>query len=230
MLAWKQDYSFWCNLLMQWQEQDALPLPANAQHIQLSIFCAESLKDDADPKQWYAQLCLFKSEEKTWQSLHAGPDFDVSVVDKAPDIRWTIRRLTLLEVSQDATLTNHLKQRLQHIADYTYEDLPTNTEWYWYQEGGNLINLAWVDGCYLPPQPSNAIAARDLPFRFQRARFGRHHVRIRLRVAMPIYLSACRVLRPQTIYCRSQYTGTNGYWLFPGLQFARSGWLAGEST
>lgn len=117
MAAWKQDYPFWCNLLTQWQEEDALPLPTDAQDIQLSVFCAESLKEDADPKHWYAQLCLFESEEKAWQRVHAGPNFDVSIVDKAPEIRWTIRRLNLLEVSQDATLTERLKQRLQHIAE-----------------------------------------------------------------------------------------------------------------
>lgn len=166
MATWKLDYSFWLNLLTQWQNLDELPLPTNAQDIQLSVFCAENLKEDADPKNWYAQLCLFENEEITWQRLHAGPSFDVSVVDKAPDIRWTVHRLTLQEVLQNATLAERLKQRLQHIADYAYQDFPASTEWYWYQEGGNLINIAWVDGYYFAPQPSKAIEARDLPFRF----------------------------------------------------------------
>ncbi len=202
MSFWNREFTFWRNLLTQWQEKDALPLSANAHDIQLSLFCAESLKEDADPKHWYAQICLFESEEKAWQSLHAGPDFDVSVVDKVPEIRWTIRRLTLLEVSQDVTLLERLKRRLEHIADYAYQDLPASTEWYWYQEGGNLINIAWVDGRYFAPQPSNAIEARDLPFRF-------HHYALvydELGLAGIMAESGC-VLPCQYSYLRAEFHG-----------------------
>lgn len=159
------DHRFWLDLSQRWQQGNALPLPDNARDIQVSIFCAERL-EEACPKRWYAQLCLFESEEKAWHRQHSEPEFNASVVDKASDIRWSIRRLTLFEVSQDITLTKRLKQRLRYISDYAYDNLPDNTEWYWYLAEGNLLNVAWIDGCYLPPQPSDAIAARDLPFYF----------------------------------------------------------------
>lgn len=200
------DYTFWLKLLQQWQEQDALPLLPNAQDIQLSVFCAENLQEDADLKHWYAQLCLFEREAAVWRRLHAEPGFDVSVVDKEPSIRWTIRHLSLLDVAQDAELTNRLKHRLQHIADYAYAELPDNTEWYWYPAEGELINVAWVDGRYLAPQPSKAIETRDLPFYFYS-----HALVYNARGFAGIMAETGYVLPCQYTYLRAQFYGRNQF-------------------